>query len=136
MNPCKILVVDDDTAVREGLIEFFSEQGAEARGAMHGLDALEQLGQGFLPDVVVMDLMMPVMNGWDLREALRKKKEWAKIPILVASAAGAETPAALRVEGILHKPLNLDHLRSYVDQAVSKSRRVRPVVAKEAKSNS
>lgn len=69
-----------------------------------------------------MDLMMPVMDGWQLRRALKQSEKWARIPILVASAAGEETPASLRVEGILPKPLNLEHLTSYTLHALERSK--------------
>lgn len=120
-NP-KVLIVEDDASVREGLIDFLTLKGFDPRGSIHGQDALSQLEAGFEPDLILMDLMMPVMDGWQLRQALKKSAQWSKIPILVASAAGEETPASLRVDGILPKPLNLEHLTEYTFQALERSK--------------
>jgi len=79
------LVVDDEPDLRYLLRRIFENAGHEVRDAGHGADALESV-RAFPPDLVVTDIMMPVMDGVELMRRLRSDPATAKIPILVASA--------------------------------------------------
>src|SRR5216683_7493642 len=79
----RVLVVDDDPDIRELLVSVLTDDGYEATSAKNGRDALAVLDR-WPADVVVLDLMMPVMDGWTFAERMREK--WT-IPIIVISAA-------------------------------------------------
>lgn len=80
---CSVLVVD---ALKSGILEVLNRDGAfVAVGATNGQDALRQLKAGVLANVILTDLMMPVMNGAQLREALSREPAFNAIPIIVLS---------------------------------------------------
>lgn len=102
-----VLVVDDDRDIRDSLVEMLEHLGYAALGACNGLDALAQLrASRGLPCVILLDLMMPGMDGHGFRAAQRAEPAWADIPVIVLSAyADADAQAsALGVE-CLKKPL-------------------------------
>ncbi len=103
----KVLVVDDESNMRFLLRRVFETEGFEVVEAHHGAAALERVKEEE-PDLVVTDLMMPVMNGRELIERLRADGETAGIPILVFSAnANAEVAGA---NAVLRKPSDIDAL--------------------------
>jgi len=107
-----ILVVEDDTDIRLGVAEVLREEGYEVATAAHGAEALEWLRTGNSASLILLDLMMPVMDGWEFRcEQLRDPRA-ARIPVVVLSGAGdvGQHASSLGAEGFLVKPLNLDDL--------------------------
>ncbi len=103
----KILVVDDESSMRFLLRMVFESEGFEVVEAHHGAAALERVKEEE-PDLVVTDLMMPVMSGRELIERLRADAKTAVIPILVLSSnPDAEVTAA---DGFLRKPFEIDAL--------------------------
>ncbi len=107
-----VLVVDDDQAVRETLREVLEESGYRAVTAADGLEALEQLQAGLRPDVILLDLMMPRMNGWVFRLEARRDPELRKIPVVILSAAADPTSASgfLEASAGLLKPVDIEVL--------------------------
>ena len=108
-----ILLVEDDGDVREAMQEALEDEGYKVVGAIDGLDALERLrGASALPDLVLLDLMMPRMSGAELRDAMTKVPEWRTIPVILLSAdAQLRSKAeALDVTGYLQKPVTLNKL--------------------------
>lgn len=103
-----VLVVDDDAEIRETLTHLLQAEGYTVLRAANGVQALEQLRGGH-PNVMLLDLMMPVMSGWEVLEELDESGELEKVPIVVVSAMGA--PGA-RV--CLRKPVNLEELLAVV----------------------
>jgi two-component system, chemotaxis family, chemotaxis protein CheY len=102
-----VLVVDDDYDIRELIAEALVLDGYRVRTARNGKVALEQAWVD-PPDLIVLDLMMPVMNGWQFLEALRGVPRLATIPVIVVSAS-----IVSQVEGaalLLQKPFDLDTL--------------------------
>jgi CheY-like chemotaxis protein len=82
-----ILVVDDDRDIRDSLIETLEDHGFRATGAANGAEALEVLRTSpDRPSLILLDLMMPVMDGLEFREQQRKHPSWAHIPVVVISA--------------------------------------------------
>jgi len=106
----RILVVEDEEMIRDSLVEFLDEQGYVAIGAVHGRDALDKLtASGPRPCLILLDLMMPVMDGRSFREEQLQTPELAAIPVVVFSAYRdvAQTAGELNAAGHLAKPLNL-----------------------------
>jgi CheY-like chemotaxis protein len=103
-----ILVVDDDEAIREAVGEVLVDEGYRVLFAENGLRALEIL-RTRAPAAILLDLMMPVMSGWEVLEAVAESSELARIPIIVLSAMSAPPGHAF-----LSKPVNLDELLELV----------------------
>jgi CheY-like chemotaxis protein len=104
-----VLVVDDDEAIRQVIAEVLRDEGYEVVCAENGLQALCEMRKGPHPDLVLLDLMMPVMSGWEVLEQRESSDELSRIPVVVVSAMTA--PGA---EEQLAKPLDLDHLLAVV----------------------
>jgi two-component system response regulator MprA len=112
-----LLVVDDDLDIRDALQDVFELEGYAVLLAADGLEALTQLRQvESPPHLILLDLMMPRMDGFAFREALRHDANLSDIPVLVASADLDVKGAAegLNVAGWLRKPLDLSELLSAV----------------------
>jgi CheY-like chemotaxis protein len=107
----EVLVVEDDFAIRETLRELLEDEGYDVSWASNGREALELLAHR-APRVILLDLMMPVMDGWEFRVAQQKDPALARIPVVVISADHAldQKVAALAVDGWLAKPFELDAL--------------------------
>lgn len=107
-----ILVVDDDDGIRESLKWILEDAGYRVSLAADGRDALDLLGRIALPDLVLVDLRMPIMDGHQLIQALRANPRYTDIPIIAFSAAavGAPPPEV----PLLKKPIGIDELLSAV----------------------
>jgi len=117
-NERTILVVDDDFALRESICAALAEEGFHVAEAGNGREALDYLRQQRRPCVVLLDLMMPIMNGWEFRAEQRRDPSIASIPVVVLSAFSRATDDELRdVHTFLRKPVNLttllDAIRPY-----------------------
>jgi len=108
-----VLVVDDDQAIREVIAEVLRDEGYEVVCAENGEQALREL-QRDPPNLVLLDLMMPVMSGWELLEHLQASGELSRIPVVVVSAMNA--PGA---HEHLAKPIDLDSLLATVQRLTS-----------------
>src|SRR5580704_6995728 len=97
-----VLVVDDDADIRLALVEILREEGFRARQASNGLEALEKICEEE-PDLVILDLIMPIINGWDVLQTLRAARK--HIPVVVLSAVQAEGCA-----DYIQKPVSLARL--------------------------
>jgi len=112
-----ILLVEDDFAIRETVAEVLEGEGFQVTCAANGQEALRRLGEAVSrPEVILLDLMMPVMDGWEFRTAQRSDPRYAAIPVVVLSAgAGAEgSLARLAPDAFLTKPFELDRLLDLV----------------------
>jgi len=88
VEPQTVLIVDDDRAILDGLGELLEGEGYAIATATDGVDALAQLRAGLRPCVILLDLMMPVMDGWDFRHEQLKDPNLKDLPIVVITAAG------------------------------------------------
>src|ERR1700734_4519687 len=86
--PEEILVVDDDEDLRHALGEVLEEAGYRVRAATNGRDALAQMVGGLLPDLSLLDLLLPEMDGWGLMAEMKARPALATIPVVVVSAGG------------------------------------------------
>jgi CheY-like chemotaxis protein len=110
---CEVLVVEDDFAVRETLGELLQEEGFVVFQASNGLEALAHLrGLVIAPRLILLDLMMPVMDGWQFRAEMTRDPQLSRIPVVVMSADMAleQKVRGLAVDGVLPKPVALDQL--------------------------
>ena len=103
----RVLVVEDHDDSREMLEELLSEQGFAVESAVNGLQAWERLLRMPRPDVVLLDLMMPVMTGWDLMARVEQEPSLRGLPIVVVSGAGTTRPVPRGVFASIPKPLDL-----------------------------
>ena len=113
-----VLIVDDDEDIRLACVEVLQMAGVATATAADGQEALDALRAGMSPQLILLDLSMPKMNGVQFREAQLDDPEIAEIPVVVISAAGqlADRVAALCVAGILPKPFAMDDLISTVQR--------------------
>jgi CheY-like chemotaxis protein len=118
-EPLTVLLVDDDAAVAEGLAEFLADEGYAVATAKDGHAALDQLRSGLRPCVILLDLMMPGMDGWDFRREQLKDAELSHIPTIVISAAGFSDTTVKSQFGdveFLPKPVSLERLLDAIER--------------------
>lgn len=102
-----VLLVEDDRDIREVVAQLLEHSRCRVRTAAHGKEALTQLASGFVPQVILLDLAMPVMNGWTFRAEQLQRPEWAAIPVVLMSGEeGLEAIGrTLQVAAIHSKPI-------------------------------
>jgi CheY-like chemotaxis protein len=110
-EPPRVLVVDDDAAIRKMLVDALSLEGFHVETARDGREALAALEDG-RKRVVLLDLMMPIMDGWELCRHLTERPALRQQLSIVLMSAGEKLDQArdLQVEGYLPKPFDIDHL--------------------------
>ena len=119
MRKSRVLVVEDDRLLWALVSDVLSDEGFDVRTAANGQEALDVL-ESWIPDVILLDLMMPVMNGPAFRSVQKNHPTIAEIPVIVMSAAAnleAETND-LDPAGVLGKPFDLDDLISTVRHTI------------------
>ncbi len=89
LNQKKILIIDDDPMIARMYQERFSRDGFEVVLAFNGEEGLEK-AEKEKPDIILLDMMMPKMNGYEMLKALREKKEITSIPVIILSSLGAD----------------------------------------------
>ena len=115
----RVLVVDDDNAIRTMLLTVLEATGYDARGASDGADALDVLGR-WRPDVILLDLAMPAMNGRHFLERRAATPGLPDIPVIVVTAATPrDVPSAeqLGVRAVVPKPHEVAVLRTLIEQS-------------------
>jgi CheY-like chemotaxis protein len=109
--PRTVLVVDDELDIRESLRDALKDEGYDVRLAANGREAMELLPGLPRPCAVILDIIMPIMNGADTYRAIRATPALADIPILISTSDPSRAPADATV---MKKPINLDRLLSMV----------------------
>jgi signal transduction histidine kinase len=121
--PPRVLLVEDDPDLRAVLLDDLARGGAEVIEASDGLDALARMRESH-PDVVVFDLMMPRMDGWQFRVEQRRDPELARTPVVAMSASGASSARAVDADAYLTKPIRAGMLgRAIGDVLIARARR-------------
>ncbi|BDG07877.1 response regulator transcription factor [Anaeromyxobacter paludicola] len=105
----RVLVIDDDEAIRESLAEVLQFEGYQVSTARDGCEGLTA-ALAMHPDLILLDLMMPRMNGWEFREAQESDPSLAGIPVIVVSAAPPRQADCLGAVTLLAKPFDLTAL--------------------------
>jgi CheY-like chemotaxis protein len=114
----QILIVEDDADIREDLAELLRDQGYRVTTARNGAEALDHLRAELMPCLILLDLMMPVMDGWEFRRRMLADARLANVPIvLLTGAADPEDHAlSLNVDDVMTKPIRLERLYATVDR--------------------
>jgi CheY-like chemotaxis protein len=114
-----ILVVDDDAALRNTLVEVLEEEGYRATSACNGMEALEMLRTlPAPPTLILLDMMMPVMDGWAFRAEQRRDPQLSEIPVVIFSAQGSvkEMASQVSASAYLKKPLLFKELLETIEK--------------------
>jgi CheY-like chemotaxis protein len=109
-----VLVVDDDGDIRDTLAELLESEGYEVAVAAHGEEALAYLRSAPAPRLILLDLMMPVMNGFEFRAEQLRDARLAAIPVVVITAGRPSNASSLNAKAVLTKPLGMFELLALV----------------------
>jgi CheY-like chemotaxis protein len=116
-----VMVVEDDRDSREMLCDYLERHGYRAVSAADGQEALGLLDEVASLCLILLDLMMPIMNGWQFRDRQRAHSRFADVPVVILSAfpPSSRDSSALEVERVLTKPIDLREIlkivKSYCD---------------------
>ena len=114
-----VLVVDDDPDILDAICDILEGEGYRVSRARHGLEALEKVVEE-RPTLILLDLMMPVMDGMAFAHALRERNLADGVPIIVISADGnPQKAAAVGARGFLPKPFDIQALLDHVSTAAA-----------------
>ena len=108
-----ILLIEDESDIRAILKDALEWEGYRVYTASNGKEGLEVLLEIPTPGLILLDLMMPVMNGWEFANELQTDREYVDIPI-VALSAFSDPEKKIRIKGFIKKPVDLDLLLSLV----------------------
>ena len=117
MKDCHVLVVEDDPDLRELIAEILVGDGFPVETASNGLAALQRMRSGYAPDVIMTNLLMPVLDGYALSAELQRHSGWDKIPLIVLTTGKVKPEALTKVQSVLMKPIDIETLLSKVKMA-------------------
>jgi chemosensory pili system protein ChpA (sensor histidine kinase/response regulator) len=110
-EPLKVLIIDDSISVRHSVARLVESQGWKQQQAVDGLDALAKL-ENFFPDVIILDIEMPRMNGYEFKSSLNNQEMYKDIPVVMLTSRASEKHQQkardLGVENYLTKPYQDD----------------------------
>jgi len=109
-----VLIVEDDDDLREMLAQLLSLEGFQAAAVTNGREALDYLREEDAPGVILLDLMMPVMDGWEFRRRQQADPALAAVPVIVLSALDQSRAGHVAADAVLKKPLDFDRLLALV----------------------
>lgn len=110
-----VLVVEDETYLRELIADVLESEGHTPRTAANGKEAIERIREQ-MPQLILLDLMMPVMNGWELMQALKDQTEWSNIPVVLITAVYdiKRTQQQVGARAVLTKPFDIEDIADIV----------------------
>ena len=113
----RILLVDDDESIRQFVEMALTDEGYEVVTAANGQAALDVLGR-WTPSLILLDMRMPIMDGWSFSSVWRQAPQKRKVPVVVITAArdAAESAAEIGADAVLSKPFDLGELLALVRQ--------------------
>src|SRR6267154_483424 len=111
---CPVLIVEDDEDLRDMMAQMLNIEGFAAASVSNGREALDYLHSTGKPQVILLDLMMPVMDGWEFRRRQKADPELAPVPVIVLSALDQARAAPVDADAFLKKPLDFDRLLELV----------------------
>jgi two-component system response regulator CpxR len=126
MGKKTILLVEDDLDIRDVLQDYLEEQGYDVVPAGTGKQAIDFLvmDPNSPPDMLILDLMMPIMTGWQVLERIRQDPQLAEMPVVVLTAAARDKPAG--AAALLRKPFRLETLVETVRSFLAPTATARP----------
>jgi CheY-like chemotaxis protein len=110
---CPVLIVEDDEDLRDMMAQLLTIEGFDTAAVANGREALEYLQGAARPHVILLDLMMPVMDGWEFRRQQKADPDLAPVPVIVLSALDP-VRAAVDATAFVKKPLDFDRLLDLV----------------------
>jgi CheY-like chemotaxis protein len=111
---CPVLIVEDDSDLREMMAQLLTLEGFQSAAVANGREALRYLKAGDTPNVILLDLMMPVMDGWEFRRVQQADPVLSRVPTIVLSALDPARAQDLKPDAFLKKPLDFDRLLQLV----------------------
>ena len=119
-----ILIVDDEKPMRQFLVAAFEQEGHQVLQAAHGRQALNMLaGTSAHPDIVISDVMMPLVGGVELCSVLKADPSTADIPVILMSAAYSRASTISAADAVVGKPFDLDTLDAVVQRLLASRQR-------------
>jgi CheY-like chemotaxis protein len=122
ISPSKVLVVEDDHSTREMYRKELSLGGFRVIAVADGLDALRTIDAGDVPDVVVLDLSLPRIDGRDIYSELQTRPETSGIPVVIVTGSDVSDVDAAAFRFLLRKPVDPHALTSIIDRALRQAR--------------
>jgi CheY-like chemotaxis protein len=120
---CPVLVIEDDEGLREMMAQLLTLEGFQTATVANGREALAYLHGSARPEVILLDLMMPVMDGWEFRRHQQADPALAGVPVIVLSALDQARAAGVDGAAFLKKPLDFDRLLDLVREYCNDSPR-------------
>jgi CheY-like chemotaxis protein len=114
----RVLVVDDDAAVRLTLRSFLESEGLSVETAANGAEALQLLEHATLPGIILLDLLMPILSGWQFLDLKAQDARLKPIPVVLMTAFEHEGVFLDQVVAMLRKPFDFDRLIAEVRKAI------------------
>jgi len=111
---CPVLIVEDDEDLRDMMAQMLSIEGFTAATVANGREALAYLHRAPTPNLILLDLMMPVMDGWEFRRRQQADPAIARVPVIVLSALDPGRASNVNAAAFLKKPLDFDRLLQLV----------------------
>ena len=109
-KPANVMLIEDDADMSEALSDVLLTAGYYVDQCADGRKALAHLQAGAVPDVILLDLIMPELNGWEFRVAQKQHPDWATIPVIVYSGDCSAEGLAIDADRVLHKPMRPETL--------------------------
>jgi len=125
----RLLLVEDDASIRLALGDMLEDEGFAVTTAINGREALDALRMSTAPDIIVLDLMMPVMDGWEFRVEQRSDPALAGIPLLAMSADLSAKARAIAADGYIRKPIDFPEMVHKLREVVARATRQRLAAA-------
>ncbi len=129
----RILVVEDEQILRDAMGPLLEERGHEVVFAENGREALRRLHESPIPDIIVLDLRMPIMDGWEFRALQKGDPELDLIPVVAISADGSAQAAAISADAYLRKPVAPAELLATIDRVLGERAHRMPAPADETR---
>jgi two-component system chemotaxis response regulator CheY len=119
MQYCEILIVEDEISIRDTLKMFLEMENFSVCTASNGREGINLLKSGKRPSLIILDLMMPVMNGWEFMEALNDNVSFSNIPVIVTTAY-PEKAKEIAVKKVFVKPIDLEALLEAIGECIER----------------